>query len=331
MSYLIAQLLVPLLVTLFCGILAGAGLVSWWQDRSGASPKAEAIAQQRHVHTLQGRIDKLQRSRRTLEQQGREMEAQLARALSDGDRARQDRDDHKSTLAALAGSHESELEQLRQAQRDTEARLASEIRRYDTMLAELRAENQRLSDRQGASVTEQDSVLRALRGTNERLEAELLQARQDLDASAVLIQRTQAEADQRHASARRRYAELEVEVARLVEELRSTRRSLDGLRQTAAAQEDVAGSLEASEQRRVEIEAKLAALQAASHAGPAPATEEIAAVAHVVTETDSLSLQDAIRARAYDIWVAEGQPRGRSSEIWSRAEAEISRDRGVEI
>ncbi|HET6467164.1 MAG TPA: DUF2934 domain-containing protein [Geminicoccaceae bacterium] len=36
------------------------------------------------------------------------------------------------------------------------------------------------------------------------------------------------------------------------------------------------------------------------------------------------ALQEAIRARAYGLWEAEGRPEGRALEHWLRAEAELA-------
>lgn len=37
--------------------------------------------------------------------------------------------------------------------------------------------------------------------------------------------------------------------------------------------------------------------------------------------------EDAVRARAYALWEAEGHPAGKAVEHWLRAEAEIDRQR----
>lgn len=41
--------------------------------------------------------------------------------------------------------------------------------------------------------------------------------------------------------------------------------------------------------------------------------------------------EDRIRARAYDIWIAEGCPRGREVEHWTRACAEVEKTSPFDI
>jgi hypothetical protein len=45
--------------------------------------------------------------------------------------------------------------------------------------------------------------------------------------------------------------------------------------------------------------------------------------------------EDRIRMRAYDLWIAEGCPRGREKEHWERAAAEIeasdSENKGTDL
>jgi len=41
------------------------------------------------------------------------------------------------------------------------------------------------------------------------------------------------------------------------------------------------------------------------------------------------TVEDRIRTRAYLIWLEEGQPHGKDTEHWSRAEAEVAVDGGA--
>lgn len=412
MTYLIWQMLWILLLAIGLTALGTYTVVRQLglATRGGGASPQEA-AQKQHITSLQSRIDTLQRGRRDQEVRNQEMEQRLSRALSDLDAANRELEDHRGTFAALTGSHEAELDQLRQAQRATDVRLSAELGKAQALVEELRHDNERLGEELAreagsngaeaqisslmaerdraavdhedalratqAALQEQDSIVQALRGTNERLEAELLQARQDQDASAVLAQRSRTDAEHQLELAEQRQGELardierltrelevarrdleqapprhdagadpaelhraredaaasHAEVARLTEELRSTRRSLSGLRESTQRTSEMAAALEASEQRRTDIEAELANLRARVHAPPRddeaamllepPATEEIAAVGPSAA-SDSLSMQDAIRARAYDIWVDQGQPSGKSNEIWLQAESDVA-------
>ena len=512
MTYLIWQIAGFLLLSALLGGVVVYGLTTRGRRRTEAASQAESRAYEHEVSSLLSRLDTLQKGRKEQETRLLQLEAELREAKGALSTTEQERDEHKATLAAVAGSHEADLDQLRQAQRRTEERLAADLMRFESETATLKKEKQDLveqleakrsvevhheglqgrydalastlesrssdlenvrkelhqvtqrlrsaevahakdagllrSQRDDANaeleqlqtrlrqaqqarddevmrrddamratqvtLREQDSMMQALRNTNERLEAELIEVRQDRDASATLVQRTQGEVvrlqqssedaqnelrerlaelgtafsalqqerDQAAERARRRQAELEAEEARLVrergqaheriqsleaalaaapaapppvdprqaeqraelarttEELAATRRAARRLEGVVDSYREVVSALDAAEQRRTELEAQVAILSGPQEPPPSPEPEgngiatESSGIpeegAGTASSADSRAaargpFQDAIRARAFAIWVEEGKPDFQSADIWKRAEADVLR------
>ncbi len=164
MTFLIFEILAYLVGAALLGGFVVYSATTRSRQRDAAASEAELKALEEEVGSLQSRLEALQQGRRDQEARYLKLETKHNQVQRELDLAHRERDEHRVTLAAVVGSHESDLAELRSAHARSEERLQAELAQAHAQITTLRADK--------AAVTEQLGEQRA-EATTHRLASEV--------------------------------------------------------------------------------------------------------------------------------------------------------------
>ncbi|MBX2802637.1 MAG: DUF2934 domain-containing protein [Myxococcales bacterium] len=306
------------------------------------------------IATLRGRVSTLQGDHDDQDSELSTLRIRYDKVQEDLQHAQADRDVQAQNFASTVNLHDSELARLQGRERaledkilrlETDRAALVELRReHGELEARARADSDRLhhlqtdNARLTAHVTTLEERIKDLRAKTLQLEAEHLTvqvAHQNVDGEHVSARRelehqllaSRRLLDEERASLRGQILELqraqEAEGHRHRRELASlhdARRATHvALREQDAMLQDLrkahARTQAELEAREAELARLLAQRSDSSHPPPLPARPRIEAASELPHEL--------VEDRAYRLWIEEGRPEGRSTELWLRAESDV--------